>query len=134
MELHPWLQQKDFVTLNNYNGIHVVQYSPFGNQNPLYDESDSGTHKVIEEPILVEIGKAHGKTGAQVALAWAIAHGQSVIPKSKTEERIKQNFDIGFELSREEVDRIDGMDKKKRFSDMSDDFGYVFFKDLDGKM
>jgi alcohol dehydrogenase (NADP+) len=134
MEVHPWLQQKNFIHLNNSKGIHVIQYSPFGNQNPTYDEFETGTHKLIEEPILMEIGKAHGKTGAQVALAWGIAHGRSVIPKSKTEERIKQNFDIGFELSKEEVDKIDGMDRKKRFNDSSEDFGYVFFKDLDGKL
>lgn len=37
MELHPWLQQKDFVKFNTSKGIHITQYSPFGNQNEIYD-------------------------------------------------------------------------------------------------
>lgn len=30
----------------------------------------------MEDPVLVEIGKKYNKTGAQVALAWGIAHGK----------------------------------------------------------
>jgi alcohol dehydrogenase (NADP+) len=89
MELHPWLQQKAFTDLHKQKGIHITQYSPFGNQNEIYD-AGKGMGKLMDDPVLVEIGKKHGKTGAQVALAWGIAKGHSVIPKSKTESRIKQ--------------------------------------------
>lgn len=89
MELHPWLQQKEFVELHRQKGIHVTQYSPFGNQNEVYDVG-KGLRKLMEDPVLVEIGKKYGKSGAQVALAWGITKGHSVIPKSKTESRIKQ--------------------------------------------
>jgi len=89
MEMHPWLQQKSFVDFHNSKGIHVTQYSPFGNQNEVYD-SGKNMGKLIEEPVLVKIGKKYGKSGAQVALAWGITKGHSVIPKSKTESRIKQ--------------------------------------------
>lgn len=37
MELHPWLQQKSFTEFNKSKGIHIIQYSPFGNQNEIYD-------------------------------------------------------------------------------------------------
>lgn len=67
----------------------MTHYSPFGNQNNIYD-SGKDMGKLMDNPVLVEIGKKHGKTGAQVALAWGIAKGHSVIPKSKTENRIKQ--------------------------------------------
>lgn len=30
LELHPWLQQKDFVEFNKSKGIHITQYSPYG--------------------------------------------------------------------------------------------------------
>jgi alcohol dehydrogenase (NADP+) len=89
MELHPWLQQKSWYEFHKQKGIHVTQYSPFGNQNEVYD-AGKNMGKLIEDPVLVEIGKKHGKSGAQVALAWGIAKGRSVIPKSKTESRIKQ--------------------------------------------
>jgi alcohol dehydrogenase (NADP+) len=37
IECHPWLQQKEFTEWLKSKGIHVQQYSPFGNQNAIYD-------------------------------------------------------------------------------------------------
>jgi alcohol dehydrogenase (NADP+) len=132
LELHPWLQQHSFSEFNKSKGIHITQYSPFGNQNEVYD-SGKGLSKLIDEPLLAEIGKKHNKSGAQVALAWGIANGHSVIPKSKTESRIKANLEGDFKLSGEEVEKINGLDKKLRFNDPSESFGWQFYKGLDGK-
>ncbi|KAJ5608498.1 hypothetical protein N7537_005117 [Penicillium hordei] len=132
MELHPWLQQKDFFDFHQKHGIHVTQYSPFGNQNEIYGSREAHGQLVNDET-LVEIGKKYGKTSNQVALAWGIAHGRSVIPKSKSPERITQNFDIAFKLESEDIEKIDSIDKKIRFNDSSKDFGYELFSDLDGK-
>lgn len=89
MEMHPWLQQEGFAKLHGKKGIHITQYSPFGNQNEVYSKG-KGMQKLLDEQLLVDIAKKHDKTTAQVALAWGITQGRSVIPKSKTEERIKQ--------------------------------------------
>lgn len=37
IECHPWLQQTEFCEWLKSKGIHVQQYSPFGNQNEIYD-------------------------------------------------------------------------------------------------
>ncbi|EON61175.1 alcohol dehydrogenase (NADP+) [Coniosporium apollinis CBS 100218] len=132
IELHPWLQQTDFTQWHKSKDIHVTQYSPFGNQNQIYSGGqDMG--KLMDDPVLVEIGKKHGKTGAQVALAWGITSGHSVIPKSKTESRIKQNLGGDFKLDEEDMKKIAGIDKKMRFNDPSERFGWNFYADLDGK-
>lgn len=89
--------------------------------------------KLIEDPVLVEVGKKYGKSGAQTALAWGIAHGRTVIPKSKTESRIQDNFGGDFKLEKADVEKIDGIDKKIRFNDPSGSFGWNFYSDLDGK-
>lgn len=68
-----------------------------------------------------------------MALAWGIAHGRSVIPKSKTESRIKANLEGDFHLDSEDVAKIDAIDKKLRFNDPSGNFGWNFYTDLDGK-
>jgi diketogulonate reductase-like aldo/keto reductase len=74
IELHPWLQQAGFDAFHKEKGIHITQYSPFGNQNEIYSSGkDHG--KLMEDETLVEIGKKYNKSGAQVALAWGIAHG-----------------------------------------------------------
>lgn len=66
-ELHPWLQQKSFVEWHRSKGIHVTQYSPFGNQNAFY-RGPQHIGKLIDDPVLNEIGQKYGKSGAQVAL------------------------------------------------------------------
>lgn len=132
-ECHPYLQQRDFAAWHKEKGIHVTQYSPFGNQNSVYD---SGRHmqKLIEDPLLKQIGDKYGKSGAQVALAWGIAEGRSVIPKSKTKERILENLEGDFELSKGDVEEIGArLDKKLRFNDPSEGFGWEFYADLEGK-
>lgn len=50
LELHPWLQQKEFVAFNKSKGIHITQYSPFGNQNEIYD-SGKNMGKLIVSPL-----------------------------------------------------------------------------------
>ncbi|KAF7860670.1 hypothetical protein EAF04_008189 [Stromatinia cepivora] len=132
LELHPWLQQTEFCEFNKSKGIHITQYSPFGNQNEIYD-SGKGIGKLMDDPTIVEIGKKYNKSGAQVALAWGIAHGHSVIPKSKTPSRIKSNLEGDFKLEAEDLKKLDGLDKKLRFNDSSVSFGYNFYSDLDGK-
>jgi alcohol dehydrogenase (NADP+) len=132
LECHPYLQQTAFTDFHAEKGIHVTQYSPFGNQNEIYD-AGKGMGKLMDDPVLVEIGEKHGKSGAQVALAWGIAKGRSVIPKSKTESRIIGNLEGDFELPQEDVERISKIDKKIRFNDPSGNFGWEFYKDLDGK-
>ncbi|THV53972.1 hypothetical protein BGAL_0037g00160 [Botrytis galanthina] len=132
LELHPWLQQTEFCEFNKSKGIHITQYSPFGNQNEIYD-AGKGIGKLMDDPTIVEIGKKYNKSGAQVALAWGIAHGHSVIPKSKTPSRIKSNLEGDFKLDAEDLKKLDGLDKKLRFNDASKGFGYNFYSDLDGK-
>lgn len=67
MECHPWLQQKAFAEWHQAQGIHVTQYSSLGNQNQMYS-SKGVLGKLIDDPVLNEIGKKYGKSGAHVAL------------------------------------------------------------------
>lgn len=129
IELHPYLQQKAFVDWHKSKGIHVTQYSPFGNSNPIYG---SKVGLLIDDPLINEVGQKYGKSGAQVALAWGIAEGHSVIPKSKTPARIKANLEGDFKLAPEDVQKINTIDKKLRFNNPSAMFGYQFYTGLDG--
>ncbi|OAL34591.1 hypothetical protein AYO20_06221 [Fonsecaea nubica] len=134
MELHPWLQQTSFHEFNTSKGINVTQYSSLGNQNEIYSLGmTTPTPRLIEDPTLVEVGKKYGKTAAQVALAWGIAHGRSVLVKSKTPLRIEENLQGDFALDAEDVAKLDKIDKKLRFGDPSNVFGCNLFSDLDGK-
>ncbi|KAG7027352.1 NADPH-dependent aldo-keto reductase, chloroplastic [Cucurbita argyrosperma subsp. argyrosperma] len=64
-------------------------YSPLGSPGTTWLNSD-----VLQSPILKEIADKLGKTPAQVALRWGLQKGHSVLPKSTTESRIKENLDV----------------------------------------
>jgi len=128
IECHPYLQQQDFLAWHKSKGIAVVAYSPLGNQNETYGSEHK---KLIDDEVLVRIGKNHNKTGAQAALGWGISMGHAVIPKSKTPARIKENFEGVMKLSPNEMEQVTAIDKKMRFNDPSESFGYKFFSDLD---
>lgn len=69
----------------------------------------------MEEPKIVEIGKAHGKTPAQVLLRYQIQRGRIAIPKSVTKSRIVGNIDIfDFTLSENDMKTLDGFDRNGR--------------------
>lgn len=90
---HSWMEK--------YHVRHMA-YAPLG---------QGRKNEMFENPVLVEIAKAHGKTAAQIALRFLMQSGVVIIPKSVHEERIKENFDLfDFELSMDEMDRIAKMD------------------------
>ena len=60
------------------------------------------------------IGKAHGKSTAQVALRFLIQRGVVVIPKSVHKERMVENFEVfDFALTDSEMASIAGLDQGK---------------------
>lgn len=131
IETHPYLQQQSFVDWHKDQGIHVTAYSPFGNQNNIYD-AGSKVQTLIEHPVITKVAKKHGVSGAEVALAWGMKRGTSVVPKSVHEGRIKKNFEsLKVELDDEDMKEIAKMDGPHRFNDPSKSWGYEYYGDLD---
>ena len=112
IELHPYFQQPQVQALGAENGILTQAWSPIGGIT-FYRE---GQHtSTLQDPTIVTIADAHGKSPAQVMLRWHIQEGRSVIPKSTKPHRIAENFDVfDFELGAQEITAIDGLDTGKR--------------------
>lgn len=53
---------------------------------------------MLEDEVLVSIGRKYKKSSAQVALRFNVQRGVVVIPKSFSPERIKHNFQVGLSL------------------------------------
>ena len=49
---------------------------------------------VLKNPILNMVAEKLGKSPAQLALRWGLQMGHSVLPKSRNEARMKENFDV----------------------------------------
>ena len=70
---------------------------------------------LLASPVLAEIGERHGKSPAQVVLRWHIQRGDIVFPKSKTEARVRENFEIfDFELDEPAMASITALDKGEK--------------------
>jgi diketogulonate reductase-like aldo/keto reductase len=64
--------------------------------------------------LLADIGEKHNKSIAQVVLRWLVQRGVVAIPKSVRKERMKENLSVfDFQLSQEEMDRIQSLDQKE---------------------
>ena len=101
VELHPFFQQENALTLMKEYGVVPEAWGPFA----------EGNHGIFTHPVLTEIGKQYGKTAAQVALRWNVQRGVVVIPKSIHKNRMEQNIDIwDFQLSEEDMSQIAKLD------------------------
>ena len=112
IELHPYFTQVASVKANADADILTQAWSPIGGITQYYGSEATST---FTDATLVDIGKRHGKTPAQVMLRWHIQQGRQVIPKSTRTARIAENFDVfDFELSNAELAAIDALDKGVR--------------------
>ena len=69
---------------------------------------------VFENLILQEIAASHGKSVSQVVLRWHLQNGVVTIPKSNSEDRLKENISIfDFELSADDLRRIDALNENR---------------------
>lgn len=137
MEGHPYLQQKDFNAWLRAKGIHVTQFSPLGNLNSFYREvswskTQSHMDRIIDHPILQELAAKYKKTPVQMALAWGVNCGRSVIPKSVIDWQIKQNLESDFDIEKADMEKMGKMDLKVRFNDPSEEYRWPLYSDLEG--
>lgn len=91
VECHPIWQQRKLRELCEANGVHLTAYSPLGSPGTAWIE-DPGN--VLKHPVVTTVAETLGKSPAQVALRWGLQKGHSVLPKSTSERRIRENFDV----------------------------------------
>ena len=98
VECHPFLDQDKVIAACKKLGMAVVAYSPIARGEAKGDK------------LLEKIGKAHGKSAAQVCLRWLTQQGIVVIPRTSKVERLEENFAIlDFDLSDAEMKEIAGL-------------------------
>ncbi|KAI0751585.1 Aldo/keto reductase [Daedaleopsis nitida] len=113
VEMHPFLVQQDLKDYCDKKGIVLTAYSPTGYQN------------VLTDPTIVELAKKYQVSPVQVVLAWHLARGVSVVPKSSNEQRQKDNINLPT-LDPEDVKRITALDRGQRLCNYPDKNGKVW--------
>jgi diketogulonate reductase-like aldo/keto reductase len=103
IEFHPELIQPELLEYCRGKGIQPEAWSPIMKG------------KVLNIPVLQALAAKYGKTPVQIVLRWDIQKGVVTIPKSVKPERIISNAGIfDFELSDEDMAKIDSLDKNRR--------------------
>ncbi len=102
IERHPYFNNKELVKTNQELGIITEAWSPFGRK----------INDVISHETIQEIANTHGKTPAQVILRWNIENDVLSVVKSSTPKHQIDNLNVfDFELTQEDRERIDALDK-----------------------
>ena len=102
-EFHPELVQSDLLHFCKKHEIQPEAWSPIMKG------------RVNEIPVLKALAAKYQKSPVQIVLRWDIQKGVITIPKSVTPERIRLNAEIfDFELTDEDVAKIDALDKSSR--------------------
>jgi len=114
IELHPYLTQDELRAFDAEHEIATEAWSPIAQGG------------VLDNPTIVEVARAHGKTPAQAVLRWHLQLDNIVFPKSVTPARMRENFEIfDFELSDAELGMISALNADQRTGPDPDVFDYV---------
>ena len=100
IELHPRFQQREARAYHQAKGIVTQSWSPLGQGGEL-----------LKTPEIMKIAEKHGRSAAQVVLAWHLAHGLPVIPKAADADHMADNFAATeLTLDDEDMAAIDALD------------------------
>ena len=103
IELHPTFQQSALAAKSRSHGIAVEAYSPLGQGADLNAKS------------VTAVAEARGATPAQIVLAWHLAAGTIVIPKSADSARMRENIAAAsISLSPADIDAINALEAGAR--------------------
>ncbi|AIY78358.1 aldo/keto reductase [Bacillus anthracis] len=113
VEYHPRLTQKELQAFCKEQGIQMEAWSPLMQGQLLDNET------------LQEIAHKYGKTTAQIILRWDLQNEVVTIPKSTKEHRIIANADVfNFELTKEDMEKIDALNQNHRVGPDPDNFDF----------
>jgi 2,5-diketo-D-gluconate reductase A len=100
IEVHPYFTNDKVRLYDQQHGIVTEAWSPIAQG------------AVLDDPTIVSIAEAVGKSPAQVVLRWHIQRGDIVFPKSVTRQRVKENFELfDFELGGDAMAAISSLDR-----------------------
>jgi 2,5-diketo-D-gluconate reductase A len=103
IEIHPYLTNDEIRAYDVDNEIANEAYSPIAQGN------------VLDDPTIEVIARQVDRTPAQVVLRWHIQRGDIIFPKSKTTDRVRENFALfDFELDEGAMASITALDRGEK--------------------
>ena len=104
IELHPRHQRRAEVAYHQAHGIVTQSWSPIGQGKGL-----------LEDATIVRVADKHGRSPAQVVIAWHLAKGYAVIPKAASPEHLRENVAAQeLTLDEDDIAALDALDAEAR--------------------
>jgi diketogulonate reductase-like aldo/keto reductase len=103
LEYHCYLPQDRMLAALRRHGMILTAYCPVARG------------RLLDDPTVGEIAKAHGKTSAQICVRWLIQQsGVAAVPRALEERHIAENIDVfDFSLSEQEMSRLSSLRGKR---------------------
>ncbi|XP_045137471.1 glyoxal reductase-like isoform X2 [Portunus trituberculatus] len=108
VEYHPHYLQEELKLYCESQGIHLQAYSSLGTtvkESPL-----------LQDPVVASVATRCSVSPAQVLLRWATQQGIGVLPKSTNQDHIRQNIQLDFELSNEDMQSLSKLNVKQKYA------------------
>ncbi|RYO85957.1 hypothetical protein DL766_006093 [Monosporascus sp. MC13-8B] len=125
IEHHPYLVQRELLSLARSEGIAVTAYSSFGPASFLEFgfKHAQALVPLMKDDLITSLASKYGKKPSQILLRWATQRGLAVIPKTSRVEVMAENLDVtGFDLEQADIDAITAKDSGIRFNQPSNYF------------
>lgn len=113
LEFHPYLVQPSLLDFCKKNKVQFEAWSPLMQG------------KAFEVPLLKELAQKYKVSVAQLVLRWDLQKGVVTIPKSIRQDRVISNAQLfNFEISKEDIQQIDALDRGERVGPDPDNFNF----------
>uniref|UniRef100_A0AAQ5ZLY7 NADP-dependent oxidoreductase domain-containing protein n=1 Tax=Amphiprion ocellaris TaxID=80972 RepID=A0AAQ5ZLY7_AMPOC len=114
VESHPYLAQVELLAHCRDRGLVLTAYSPLGSPDRAWKHPDEPV--LLQESVIAALAEKYKKSPAQIILRWQTQRGVVTIPKSVTESRIKENFQVfDFTLEADEMKSITALTRGWRY-------------------
>ncbi|WP_294660625.1 aldo/keto reductase [uncultured Fusobacterium sp.] len=113
VEIHPYNQQLELRKYCESKNIIVESWSPLIQGN-------------VNDTLIVELAEKYKKSPAQIILKWHLQNWLLPLPKSITPSRIKENRELDFVLTKEDMEKINSLNKNERLGSHPDTMEYGF--------
>ena len=111
VECHPLLPQKKLRRFCQQNDILITSFRPLGGQKRKPDDPN-----ILENDVVQQIAKRHGKLPAQILLRWHVQQDLLVLAKSSNVEHLVSNAQIfDFSLTDNDMKELDQLENGHRY-------------------
>lgn len=113
IEFHPGWYQRDTFEYCQRNGILMQGWKTLGRNG------------ILDNEILMQIGRKYNKSTAQICIRWSVQHGIVPLVKSVCTERIYENIDVfDFFIDSKDMETIDSLQFSEPQGVLADEIDY----------